>query len=102
VPVPFTDLTASRKRPVIVISRDLYQTSTLDFVAVAMTTNLAPDPHSFVITSADLVEGVLAQPSRVRADKIMTLAQSIIVKKFGRVTLTVLDRIRNEIAHLTS
>jgi mRNA interferase MazF len=102
VPVPFTDLKASRKRPVIVLSRDAYQNSTVDLVAIAMTTNLAIEPHSFVITSSDLVAGVLAQPSRVRADKIMTLAQSIIIKKFGRVSPAVLDRIRKEIAILTS
>ena len=37
VPVPFTDLTSNRRRPVIVVSNDAYQASTADFVAVAMT-----------------------------------------------------------------
>jgi mRNA interferase MazF len=37
VPVPFTDLSSVRRRPVIVISNDSYDTSTSDMVVVAMT-----------------------------------------------------------------
>jgi mRNA-degrading endonuclease toxin of MazEF toxin-antitoxin module len=101
VPVPFTDLTSQRKRPVIVVSNDAYQVSTSDSVAVAMTSNLRPALYSFVITTADLVDGVLNRPGRVRVDKVFTLAQAIIVTRFGRVSTNVLDRIRQELATLT-
>ena len=57
VPVPFTDLTSNRRRPVVVVSNDAYQAATADFVAVAMTSNLKDEPYSFEITSADLTEG---------------------------------------------
>ena len=100
VPVPFTDLTSQRRRPVIVVSNDAYQASTPDFVAVAMTSNLTPAPYSFVISSADLADGGLNRPGRVRVDKIFTLAQYIIVTRFGRVSPSVLDRIRKELAKL--
>jgi mRNA interferase MazF len=100
VPVPFSDLTSNRRRPVIVISNDLYQTSTHDFVAIAMTSNLKDDPYSFEISSADLAQGTLKRPSRVRADKIYTLAQAIIAAHFGRVSSAVLDRIRQELIAL--
>lgn len=102
VPVPFTDLTSSRRRPVIVVSNDAYQAATADFVAVAMTSNMKPEPYSFEITSADLVEGALNRPGRVRVDKIFTLAQAIVVAHFGRVSAGVLDRIRGELVTLTS
>jgi mRNA interferase MazF len=102
VPVPFTDLTSSRRRPVIVVSNDPYHATTSDFVAVAMTSNLKTEPYSFVITSADLVEGALNRPGRVRVDKVYTLAQSIIVARFGRVSPGVLDRIRQELTTPTS
>jgi mRNA interferase MazF len=101
VPVPFTDLTSHRRPPVIVVSNDTYQASTPDFVAVAMTSNLRPAPYSFEVTSADLAEGVLNRPGRVRVDKIFTLAQSIVVTRFGRVSPAILDRIRQELTTLT-
>ena len=101
VPVPFTDLTSNRRRPVIVVSNDAYQVGTVDFVAVAMTTSLKAEPFSFVITSADLAVGALNRPGRVRVDKIYTLAQSLVVARFGRVSDVVLNRIRTELALLT-
>jgi mRNA interferase MazF len=102
VPVPFTDLTSSRRRPVIVLSNNVYQATTADFVGVAMTSNLKQEPYSFEITSADLAAGSLQRPSRVRADKIYTLSQGIVVARFGRVSAVVLDRIRQELATLTN
>ena len=76
VPIPFTDLSSTSRRPVIVISNDAYNQATADMVVVAMTSNLTATPHSFVITSADLVAGQLNHPGRVRADKIYTLNSS--------------------------
>jgi mRNA-degrading endonuclease toxin of MazEF toxin-antitoxin module len=37
VPVPFTDLSVQKRRPVIVVSNDDYHRATADFVAVALT-----------------------------------------------------------------
>ena len=98
VPVPFTDLTSHRRRPVVVVANDAYQAATEDFICVAMTSNLKDEPHSFIITNADLSDGSLNRPSRVRPDKVFTLAQSIVAVRFGRVNATTLDRIRQMIA----
>ena len=94
VPVPFTDLSSNRKRPVIVISTDQFNQSTRDMVMVAMTSNLTPSPYSFVINQTDLASRKLNHPGRVRVDKVFTLAQSIAIKVFGRVADPILDRIR--------
>jgi mRNA interferase MazF len=101
IPIPFTDLSATRRRPVIVISNDRSHLATADMVVVAMTSNLLAAPYSFTITSADLNSGALNHPGRVRVDKIYALAQSIVVKRFGTVKPTVLDRIRTMLADLT-
>jgi mRNA interferase MazF len=94
VPVPFTDLSAQKRRPVVVVSNNDYHRTTADFVAVALTSSPQPTPYGFLITTADLSAGVLKRPSQVRADKVYTLAQAIIVQRFGRVGDPVLDRIR--------
>ena len=41
VPVPFTDLSAHKQRPVVVVSNDAYNRQTTDIVVVAMTSNPA-------------------------------------------------------------
>ena len=100
IPVPFTDLSSSRRRPVIVVSNDSYNRATTDMVVVAMTSTSAHGPYSFTITSADLAAGTLNHPGTVRADKIYTLSQGIVVKGFGKVTDVTLDRIRRILADL--
>jgi mRNA interferase MazF len=100
VPVPFTDLSSTRRRPVIVVSNDAYNRSTTDMIVVAMTSNMTPHPHSFILTSADLASGTLNHPGRVRVDKIYTLSQGIVVKVFGKVNDATLDRIRQMLADL--
>jgi mRNA interferase MazF len=100
LPVPFTDLTSDKQRPVIVISNGAYLRRTTDLVVVAMTSNPIMNDYSFVITSADLEQGRLNRPGIVRADKIYTLAQSLVVKIFGRVNKTVLDRVRQLLGEL--
>jgi mRNA interferase MazF len=102
IPVPFTDLSSRKRRPVVVISNDTYNRKTEDVVVVAMTSNPAPVDYSFTITSSDLERGKLNRPSKVRVDKIYTLSQSIVVKTFGRVGSEVLDRIRNLLQELTA
>jgi mRNA interferase MazF len=94
IPVPFTDLSSNRRRPVIVISNDAYNRSTDDIVVVAMTSNLSATPYSFTIKSSDLASGALNHPGRVRVDKVYTLAQRIVLKRFAKVDRKVLDRIR--------
>ena len=94
VPVPFTDLSSQKRRPVIVISNSGYNRGTADVIVVAMTSNPAAVPFGFRINSADLAEGALNRPGTVRVDKIYTLAQAIIVKKFGKVAPEVVQRIR--------
>ncbi len=73
-----------------------------DIVVVAMTSNLKPADYGFAITSDDLKLGSLMRPSRIRVDKIYTLAQSVVVKTFGRVNETTFDRICDLLRELTA
>jgi mRNA interferase MazF len=100
IPIPFTDLSSKKRRPVIVISNDAYNHKTSDIVVVAMTSNPNEVDFSFTINSSDLEEGHLNRPGKIRVDKIYALSQSIVVKTFGRVNSAVLDKIRNELQKL--
>jgi mRNA interferase MazF len=94
IPVPFTDLSSQKRRPVIIVSNNLYNRTTSDIVVVAMTSNPHFSSFTFQIDSTDLKHGKLNRPGHVRVDKVYTLAQSIVIKTFGKVQDHVLDRIR--------
>jgi mRNA interferase MazF len=93
IPVPFTDLSSHKRRPVIVISSDHYNRSSADMFVVAMTSNPARVDCGFIINSSDLEQGRLNRPGTVRVDKIYTLSQSLITATFGRVNHSVMERI---------
>jgi mRNA interferase MazF len=78
IPIPFTDLSSRKRRPVIVISNDAYNRGGLDVVVVAMTSRLSAGAFAFQLNPSDMVEGSLNHPGTVRVDKIYTLAKSII------------------------
>ena len=100
VPVPFTDLTSQKKRPVIVISNDNDNNTHEDVVVVAVTSNIEPRDFTIMITNDNLEEGSLKVTSMVRVDKVYTLNQSIIIKTFGRVKPDVLSKIKDSLLKL--
>ena len=102
IPIPFTDLSSQKRRPVIVVSNNTYNRKTSDIVVVAMTSSPVATDYSFTITSSDLKRGKLNRPGKVRVDKIYTLSQTIVVKTFGQVNSGVLDQIRNTLQDLAS
>ena len=102
IPIPYSDLSSQKRRPVIVISNDQYNGKTGDVVVVGMTSNPQVTDYSFSITSSDLVRGALNRPGKVRVDKIYTLSQAIIAKTFGRVDAATLDRVRRKLEDLAA
>ena len=83
VPFPFTDLSATRVRPAVVVSSEQYSTHTSDIV-VAMVTS---QPQTGFIDCAlrDWQQAGLIHPSWVRA-KLATLAQGLIRFAPGRLS----------------
>ena len=95
IPIPFTDLTSSKRRPAIVISNNTFNKSTRDLVIVGMTTQPANNPWTFTLTPADMATGALNQSGQVRIDKVFNLAQAIVVKSFGMVRQSILEKIKH-------
>lgn len=85
IPVPFTDLSSIKRRPVVVLSSTLHNQRGEDVVVAAVTSNLSSRGEGVTISSQDFETGSLPVQSYVRADKIYTLSQTIIVKWLGRL-----------------
>ena len=94
IPVPFSDLSASKKRPVLVISNSSYNATSQDIIVIAVTSNITQ--LGIPITTDDLTRGVLPKPSVIRSDKIYTLHQDIVVKRIGRIADGILEMVRTD------
>ena len=103
VPFPFTDLTASKRRPVLALTpEDGYG----DFIALPVTSRPQTE-HAVPITAIDLTSGVLPAPSWIRTNRIVSLNTRLVIRTIGRVSETctsraveqICDYIRNPSEH---
>ncbi|UJF33830.1 type II toxin-antitoxin system PemK/MazF family toxin [Paenibacillus hexagrammi] len=97
IPIPFSDLTSQKRRPVLVLSNSDYNQRYQDVIVAAITSNVADREYQVIITNEDMTEGELKVISAVRADKIYTLSQSIVIKKFGKLQPVVLLNVKKQI-----
>ncbi|MCL1986657.1 MAG: type II toxin-antitoxin system PemK/MazF family toxin, partial [Firmicutes bacterium] len=71
-----------------------------DIIVMAVTSVADSKPYSVPFTNDDLANGVLKVPSNIRADKIYTLSQDIVLKYFGSVKLEILEKAKNRLLKL--
>ncbi|HKZ75207.1 MAG TPA: type II toxin-antitoxin system PemK/MazF family toxin [Actinomycetota bacterium] len=100
VPFPFTDLSATKRRPAVVVSPDHFHRTADDVVLVAVTAqpSAAPSEMDLGLVQSDLALGRIPRPSTVKLAKLFTMHQRLIAKRIGRLRqpkLTeALDRLR--------
>jgi mRNA interferase MazF len=70
IPIPYTDLSSHKKRPVVIVSNNKYNDNFEDVVVVAVTSNLEAIKFSIPIDNSCLDEGQLKVQSLIRPDKI--------------------------------
>lgn len=86
VPFPYSDLSGSKRRPVLIVSNDSYNASFPDVVVAVITSKInKPDSYSLTLESMDLEIGQLPESSLIRIHKLFTVEQSRIVKRFSKL-----------------
>ncbi|MBW7474800.1 type II toxin-antitoxin system PemK/MazF family toxin [Paenibacillus oenotherae] len=100
IPFPFSDLSSTKQRPVLVLSNSAYNGSQQDILVAGITSNLSDRTYLIHLTTNDLEQGQLKVDSGIRADKIYTLSKQIVVKKFGRVNQTIVSQVKEKINEL--
>lgn len=86
---PYSDLTTRKRRPVLVLTRpDRHG----DFIGPAVT-SVGTLECAVGIDATSLAEGQLPKPSWVRCDKIFTLSQTVIVRRYGSLDSNVLAHV---------
>ena len=100
VPFPYSDLSSSKRRPVLIVFNDDYNQNFQDVVVCVITSNLHKDAYSVELENEDLEIGVLPESSVVKAHKLFTIHQSKIIRKFSVVKDEYFDEVASKIKHL--
>jgi len=99
VSFPFTDLTAVKKRPALVVSANWYNKRYRDVVLVAVTSRVPPilDELDYRITESDFKTGKLYKDSIVKLGKVFTIENGLILKKICDVYGQTMDMILDQL-----
>ena len=100
VPFPYSDLSSTKRRPVLIVSNDDYNQTFPDVVVCVITGNLHNDGYSIELENEDLEIGMLPESSIVKAHKLFTNHQDKIIKKFSLVTGEYFEKVADKIKHL--
>ena len=84
VPFPFTDRSASKRRPALVLSSRAAFNEAVGQSVLAMITSQNNAPWPLDVSIKDLVAAGLPVPSKVRM-KLFTLDDRLILRKAGRI-----------------
>jgi len=84
VPFPFTDQSALKKRPAVVISSTSYHQHRPDIIIMAITSQLQPFSRSNEMAIHDWEQAGLLKPSVVKP-VMTTLAKQLVYKKLGHL-----------------
>ncbi|CAN5685421.1 type II toxin-antitoxin system PemK/MazF family toxin [soil metagenome] len=96
LPLPFSDLSGSKRRPALVLA-DLPGD---DILLCQITSQQTKDPYSVSCIETDFVSGYLPSDSYIRPFRIFTADKQIIIRKAGTVKSPVVNRVIQKIIDL--
>ena len=100
VPFPFSDLTVTKQRPVLIISKNSDNFSSDDIITCGLTSNLRDSRNSVLINNNDLEYGSIPTKSRIKVDKLFTLDKKIVKKKLAKINKTAFSKVKEEFLKL--
>ena len=95
VPFPFTDLSAVKQRPALVLSPDKRNNVRTDLIVAAITSQIpgAIGEDEILLSDVDQRTAGLPKASLIKLGKIFTIHQGLIRKKLGHVPDSTLENI---------
>ena len=100
VPFPYSDLSSTKRRPVLIVSNDSYNKAFDDVLVCVITSNLRKDEYSVTLSNNDLEIGVLPESSVVKSHKLFTIHKDKIIKTFSLVKEELFNQVNEKIKHL--
>lgn len=83
LPFPFSDLSASKKRPAVVVATLIGD----DVICCQITSEARFDDYAIILNNPDFKEGNLQQISMIRPNRLFTADRSIISYKAGTLNV---------------
>jgi len=96
LPYPYTDLSNTKQRPVVIISRNSINKQI--FIVAKITSVIRTDEFSFLIKPTD-IDTNLKYESEVRTNELFTVHSSLIIKKFSSFKKETLKKLSDRIKH---
>ncbi len=93
VPFPYSDLSSSKRRPVLIISNNNYNKNYPDILVTVITSNLFKDDYSVELKNNDLEVGILPEQSIIKCHKLFTIDQSQVLKRFSILSEKKIDEV---------
>ena len=87
VPFPFSDLSASKRRPALV----LVDLPGDDLILCQITSQNVSDSMAIPIDVVDVINGTLSTASNVRPNRLFTADENIVLYSIGNLTTNKLD-----------
>ena len=95
-PFPFTDLSGSKRRPALVLS-DIRGD---DMILCQITSQPTGDIFALPIKSEDFASGSLPKGSFIRPSRIFTAEKTIIIRKAGKITPELMNKVIDAIIYI--
>lgn len=84
VPFPFTDQSATKKRPAVVVSSQAYNAERADLIILAVTSQIRPSNNFGEVVVNQWQQAGLLKPSAIKP-VITTIEKSLVIKPMGRL-----------------
>jgi mRNA interferase MazF len=84
VPFPFTDQSATKKRPAVVVSSEAYNRARPDLILMAITSHLSAYPRIGEVVISRWTEAGLLKPSTIKSI-LATIEKRLIVRGLGQL-----------------
>lgn len=98
VPFPFSDLSRSKIRPVLVVSNNQFNKTSKDVIVCAITSKI--NENSQKITTGALEFGTLFKESYIKPESLFKLNKDLIIKQIGTVNKTTFNETRKRVLKL--
>ncbi len=96
LPFPFSDLTANKRRPALVIAELMGD----DVILCQITSVSRIDGYEVSLDQEDLITGELRQESLIRTNKVFTATKDLIIRELGKITDDKMDEVEGKLIDL--
>ena len=96
VPFPYSDLSKAKRRPALVLANLKGE----DVVLCQITSQARDDEYAIAVKEKDFETGELKRNSYIRAGRLFTVDNNIILYSVGKLKKSILDKVMNRVIEM--